>query len=335
MTGGLRIGVVGATGLLGREVVEVLDAERIDVAELRPFAGDRSLGEDVEFQGDVLPVRAEDDDWTGLDVVLLCTPATAALDLVRTALRAEIACIDCSGALVGSSEVPLAIARLGFHDGLVTAPLISAPPGPALVWAPVLAALQREAGLRRVIGSVLHSASSSGRAGVEALSEQTLALLNQREWHACEAPAGPRAFDCRAHAVEDEASKEGAAPVEALLAAILGRVLGPDVGIAATSIHVPTFAGQGASLGIETERPLGVDRAAEVLGAAPGVEVWTEPDGPSTRDAVGRDEVIVGRLRTDPSVASGHGLLLWLSADPVRLAAANAVRLLRARFPGA
>ncbi|HEM46969.1 MAG TPA: hypothetical protein ENO23_07980 [Alphaproteobacteria bacterium] len=335
MSAPLRIGIVGATGLLGREVIEVLEAERFPVLELRAFAGDRSLGEDVEFQGDVVPVRVDDDDWTGLDVVVLCTPAAAALDLVRAALHAEVPCIDCSGALVGSAEVPLAIADLGARDDLAAAPLISAAPGPALVWAPVLAALQREAGLRRVTGSVLHSASSAGRAGVAALSEQTLALLNQREWHGVDVPAGPRAFDCHAHAVHDDEDKERAAPIEAQLVAILRRLLGPDVAIAVTSVHVPTFAGQGVTLSVETERPLGPERAAEVLAAAPGVEVWGEGEGPSTRDSVGRGEVIVGRLRTDPTAPPGHGVLLWLVGDPVRLAAANVVKLLRARFAGA
>jgi len=333
MSAGLRIGVVGATGLLGRELIEVLDEGGLAVAEIRPFAGDRSLGEDVEFGGDVLPVRTELDDWAGLDALVLCTPAPTALDLVRDALRAEIPCIDCSGALVASSEVPLAIARLGAHDALGSAPLITAPPGAALVWAPVLAALQREAGVRRVVGSVLHSASSSGRAGVEALSEHTLALLNQRPWTGAEAPPGPRAFDCHAHAAGSEASKEGAAPVEAQLVAVLHRLLGPGVAVVATSIHVPTFAGQGATLAVETERPIAPERAAELLQGTPGVDVWADGEGPSTRDAVGRDEVIVGRLRADPTAEPGRGLLLWLAGDPVRLGAANVVALLRARFP--
>jgi aspartate-semialdehyde dehydrogenase len=335
VSAGLRIGVVGATGLLGRELIELLDAERIRVDVLRPLAGDRSLGEEVEFHGEPLPVEVDDGDWRGLDVVVLCTPAAAALDRVRAALRAEVPCIDCSGSLVGSSEVPMAIADLGAHDGLGAAPLISAPPGPALLWAPVLAALQREAGLRRVVGSVLHSASSSGRAGVETLSEQTLALLNQREWDGTEAPPGPRAFDCQAQSLADDGDKDGATAVEAQLARILLRLLGPDVAIAATSIHVPTFAGQGASLGIETERPLGVARAAQVLAATHGVDLWDGGDGPSTRDSVGRDDVIVGRLRADPTAPDGRGLLLWVVGDPVRLAAANALKLLRARFPEA
>jgi aspartate-semialdehyde dehydrogenase len=96
---------------------------------------------------------------------------------------------------------------------------------------------------------------------------------------------------------------------------------------------VPTFAGQGATLSIETERPIAADHAARVLAGTPGLDVRREGPAPGTRDAVGREEVIVGRLRADETAAPGHGLLVWLTADPVRLGASNAVRLLRARFP--
>jgi len=330
----LRIGIAGATGLLGRELVAVLEAAALPIAELQLFAPDHSIGEDVEFHGEALPVGPMLDSLVGLDALVICTPGASALDFVRAALKVEVPCIDCSGSLAGSPEIPLALSGLGAHDGLANAPVISSPPGPALIWAPVLAAIQREAGIRRVVGSVLHSASSSGRAGIEGLSEQTLDLLNQRP-PSSDAPfVGPQAFDCHAHGVSEEVDKDGAAPVEAQLGLILHRLLGADLRIATTSIHVPTFAGQGAALAIETGRALSIERAAEVLAAAPGIDLWSDGDAPSTRDAVGRDEVIVGRLRADPSVEPGHGLLVWLAGDPLRLAAANVATLLGARFPG-
>lgn len=328
----LRIGIAGATGLLGRELVSVLEADGLPIGDLELFAGDRSLGEDVEFGGDGLAVRPLPESLVGLDAIVVCTPIGTALDLVRAALRAEIPCIDCSGSLASSPEIPLALAGLGAHDGLASAPLISSPPGAALIWAPVLAAIQREVGLRRVVGSVLTSASSSGRAGIEALSEETLALLNQRD-SAIEAESGgPHAFDCHVHGGRDEPDKEGRAPAEAQLTSILQRLLGADLRVAATCVHVPTFAGQGASLAIETQRALSPGRAAEIFATADGIDLWSEGDAPSTRDAVGADDVIVGRLRADASLEAGHGLLLWVAGDPLRLAAINAARLLRARF---
>jgi aspartate-semialdehyde dehydrogenase len=329
----LRIGIAGATGLLGRELVAVLESDSLPVGSLELFASDRSLGEDVEFGGEGVAVNPLPDSLVGLDAIVVCTPIGAALDLVRAALRAEVPCIDCSGSLASSPEVPLALAGLGAHDGLASAPLISSPPGAALIWAPVLAAIQREVGVRRVVGSVLCSASSSGRAGIAGLSEETLALLNQRESEVEGESGGPHAFDCHAHGGPDDLDKEGRAPAEAQLASILQRLLGADLRIAATCVHVPTFAGQGATFAIETQRALSLERAAEIFEAAEGIDLWADGAAPSTRDAVGRDDVIVGRLRADSSLEPGHGLLLWAAGDPLRLAAINAARLLRARFP--
>ena len=91
MRDGLRIGVVGATGLLGQELIAALDEESAPLGELQVFAGEESLGQDVDFRGESLPVQTPVESLRGLDVVLLCTPAAAALDWVRIALRSEVA----------------------------------------------------------------------------------------------------------------------------------------------------------------------------------------------------------------------------------------------------
>ena len=335
MSAGRRIAVLGATGTLGRELLAVLEDGDLGLGEVRVFAGDGSLGETLEFRGEILPVEAGPVDFRGLDAAVLCTPASVSLDLVRQALRAEVACIDCSGALLASSEVPLVVADLGVHDGLSGAPLISAPTGPTLVWAPVLSVLQREAGLARVVGTVLHSASSAGRGGVKALSAQTLALIGQQEMFESPDHPGVVAFGSTPHGGrEDEpAGKDGAAPAEAELLASLHRLLGGDVRVSSSSVQVPSFAGQGAALWVETERPLSPAQASAALARSPGIEVLEDAVEASTRDAVGSDSVRVARLRADPSASEpGRQLMLWLAADPVRLAAVNASKLLRTRL---
>ncbi len=336
MTSSLRLGLVGATGTLGREVILVLEEEGFPIQELRVFAGERSLGEEVELNGRSLPIESGQPEFQGLDAVLLCTPASVALDLIRQALRVEVPCIDCSGALLGSNEVPLVIADLGAHDGVQGAPLISGPGGPTLVWGPVLSALQREAGLVSIVGTVLHSASSLGRAGIEALSEQTLSLLNQRLPADSDPFPGPMAFDTLVHAAGEgggEGAKDGAAPAEGDLMASLYRLLGPGVRVAVTSVHVPSFAGQGGALRVETERPLSPEEARRVFSATAGISLLEDVAEASTRSAVGSPDILLTRLRADPSAERFEcSLLFWLAADPVRLAALNAVKLLRARF---
>jgi aspartate-semialdehyde dehydrogenase len=338
VTAGRRIAVVGATGTLGQELLAVLEESDLGLAELRVVASDRSVGETLEFRGERLAVQAGAVDFSGLDAVVLCTPAPVALDLIRQLLRVEVACIDCSGALLSSSEVPLVVADLGAHDGLSGAPLISAPTGPTLVWAPVLSVLQREAGLVRVVGTVLHSASSAGHGGIEALSAQTLALIGQRETFKSPEYPGLVAFGSAPHGgrEDDPAGKDDGAPAESDLAASLHRLLGRDVVVSSSSVQVPSFAGQGGALWVETERPLSATQAGAALAASPGIEVLKDAEEASTRDAVGCEAVRVARLRTDPSAPEpGRQLMFWLAADPVRLAALNALKLLRARLgPG-
>ncbi len=335
MSGGPRLGIVGATGTLGQELLAALDDAQLGLGEVRAFAGERSLGETLEFSGERLSVISGDIDFTGLDAVVLCTPARVSLELIRQALRVETPCIDCSAALLGSSEVPLVLADLGAHDGVRGAPLISSPTGATLAWGPVLSVLQGAAGLVRVVGTVLHSASSAGRVGIEALSEQTLALLGQQETPESEGLPGPVAFGSvpQAGSAEGGESKDGASPAEAELVAALERLLGRDVAVIPSSVHVPSFAGQGSTLWVETERPLSPEQAASLLSAAPGIEVVDAAEDATTRDVVGCEEVRVARLRADPGAPEpGRNLLLWLAADPVRLAAANAVKLLRLRL---
>jgi aspartate-semialdehyde dehydrogenase len=333
---GLRIAIVGATGTLGAEVLTVLDEDCFPVAGLRLFASGRSLGRDIEFQGQVISVEVEAPDLVGLDLLILCTPKPISLDWIRRALHAEVPCLDCSGALADSPEVPLVIADLGAHDRVSSAPVITMPTGPALACALVLSALQCEAGLSRVVLTVLHSASAAGRRGIESLSQQTLALLNQQPSPDSDVFAGPVAFDCFAHppGEEEDAGKDGAAFTEARLASSLRRLLGPDVGLAISSVQVPAFAGEGTTLAVQTGSPLTLERARALLEAAPGVDLRDDdPCGPTFREALGIDEVLVSRLRADPSAPDGEtALLMWLAADPVRLAAANVVKLARARF---
>jgi aspartate-semialdehyde dehydrogenase len=333
MTAALRLGVVGATGILGEELLSVLEDARLDLAELRPFAGKRSMGDTVEFAGASLPVLSGEVDFTGLDAVILCTPPAVSLELIRQALRVEAPCIDCSGALLASPEVPLVIADLGAHDGVSAAPLLASPTGTTLVWGPVLSALQREVGLVRVVGTVLHSASSAGRAGIELLSEQTLALIGQQERAEDEPLEGPMAFASLPHARAVGEEKDGAALAEAQLRTSLHRLLGGGVDVVSSSVYVPSFAGQGSALWVETERPLSPGQAGSLFAGAPGIDPIGDDETANTRDVVGCEEVQVARLRSDSSAEEpGRHLMFWLAADPVRLGALNAVKLLRARF---
>lgn len=325
---GLRIALGGATGLLGREVAAVLDESGVHVASLHPFATDGAMGEGIEWKGDEEAVAAGLPSLASIDLLIVCTPRHAALDLVREALRAEVACIDCSGSLSGSAEVPLVASGLSTASTWLGAPLVAAATGPSLAWAQVLAPIAAEVGLRRVVGTLLRPVSHVGRAGIDALSEQTIGLLTHQEPE----DAGPFdrtvAFDCVPGLGEGEGDDGSRA--EAEIARDLGRLLPGQPGFQITAIQVPAFVGDGSALSIETERPLSPGEATELLSKATNVELWDAEGGPSTRDTAGRDHALVGRLRADPSVE--NGLSLWVASDSLRLTARNVVAITEMRL---
>jgi aspartate-semialdehyde dehydrogenase len=326
---GLRIGVVGATGTLGSELIEALSASSIRVAQLVPIATARSLGADIEFQDAVYPVETELPDLHGLDFIFLCAPRAASLAVAREALHAGVPGIDLSGALAPTVEVPLQVAHLGIPEEEAGAPLVATPTGPALAWALALHPLADCAGLERARGTVLDSASAVGARGTEALMSESLALFNQQDLPDPTVFSRPIAFDCGPGAGRPGSDSDSAREQQAV--ADLGRLLGSEIGFSISSVQVPTFLGLGSSISLETREPLDPDEARAVLAKAPGVDVWPDDiGGPSLRAAFGREEVLVGRIHSDPTAE--NGLLLWLAADPLCLAAANAVALAEARL---
>lgn len=319
----MRVAIVGATGSLGAEVLAVLDESALAVRELVPIATERSLGTEVEFRGGVFPVETELTALRGCDFAFLCAPVAASLEAVRALLHAQVAGIDCSGALAAAPEVPL-VAELG---GALDAPLLAIPPGLSLACARVVAPLARAFGVSRVVATLVLSASASGagRAAVEALAEETISLLGQQELPDPPALGHPVAFDVLPWIgpIEDD----GATAHERNFAAVLTRVLA-TASVAVTALRVPTFCGDGVTLAIEMGEQAPLEGVLDRLGKTAGVSLAGV--GPTTRVAAGSDLVHVGRVRSDASRA--ESVLAWLTADSVRLSAAHAVRVAEARF---
>ena len=323
----LRVAVVGATGSLGGELLDQLRERRFPLQELRPIATDRSLGATVDWLGHELPVATESETLRGLDLVLVCTPPAAALDWIRRALQAGVACVDFSGAVASRPDVPLLDADRTLDPEALAAPLLAAPAPATLALARVLAPIREAAGLVRVSATLCEAASGAGRAGVDALQTETIALFNQEDLPQTGLDHTV-AFDCRPASGPLDAAGESA--LESRIDAELGRLLSAELPRSITALRVPTFAGMGIHLAIETERELAPGECRERLGKTAGVTAWSVDPGPTTRDAIGEDDILVGRVRRDPS--SARGLLLWLALDPARLAASNALRIAEARF---
>jgi aspartate-semialdehyde dehydrogenase len=326
---GLRVAVIGATGTLGSDLLSVLEARRFPLAELIPVATERSMGKAVDFYEQSIPVETGLLSLRGLDLVFLCVPGSEALEWVRGALHAETPCIDLSGVVEGAAEVPLLVANLRPDPVDLAQPVIATPAGSTLAWSLVLEPIQRSVGLRRVVGTAFEAVSSAGSAGIESLQAEAIALFGQRE--VPEPTVFPRgiAFNCIPMVGEPGKGVETEAE-EALLRG-LRRLLGAELPVAVTAVRVPTFSGAGASVAVETAEEFSAAELSELLAKSPGVAL---PDdamaSPTLREAAESEVVLVGRIRSDPSCE--RGLLFWLAADPVRLAASNAVRLAETRF---
>ena len=312
-------------------------------------ASAESAGTEFEFRGEALDVVSEWPVLKGRDLVVICTPAAEALEIVREALRAEVPCIDCSGVLANQSEVPMPIpptmslstsnpgatGAIELGDALVEkAPLLSVPSGTTLAWAAILEAFD----ISRVIGTALCSASAQGRHGVLALSQESIALFNQSETPST-GPAG--------QVVAFDVIPGGGIDCERVQQECR-RLFGEALRIGVTSVQVPTFVGEGASLALELETPMDADEVESRLTAMDGVSLAqdgvgsrglvaieadaTEPLGPTLRDAIGSDEILVGRIEADASLPAGEGWRLWLAFDPLRLVADQALRLASRRL---
>jgi aspartate-semialdehyde dehydrogenase len=326
---GLRVAVIGATGTMGSDLLSVLEAQRFPLAELVPVATERSFGSAVEFHGQSIPVETDLPSLRGLGLVFLCVPGSEALDWVRMALHAEVPCIDLSGAVEGAEEVPLLVAHLCPDPADLVQPVIATPAGPTLAWSLVLEPIHRCAGLRRVVGTAFESVSGAGSAGIESLQAEAIALFGQRALPEPTVFPHGIAFNCIP--MVGEVGEGAETEVEEALVRGLRRLLGAELPLAVTAVQVPTFSGTGASIAVEVAEDLSPAELSELLAKSPGVALSGDAmPSPTIRDAAESELVLVGRIRSDPS--SERGLLLWLAADPVRLAASNAVRLAESRF---
>jgi len=323
----LKLALAGATGAVGRAVLETLEERDLPVETLRLFASPRSAGSQLDFRGDELRVDAlADGAFAGLDAAIFATPATVSREWATRAWAAGCVAVDLSAAFRGDPDVPLVVPELNGDAALAFEKkgIVAAPGAPAAALALALAPLHTAAGLERVSAVVLEPASGAGHAGVEQLEREAADLMNGRE------PEGPGAVPHRLafNLVPQVGAFEpsGSTDAEAGLAAELRRLLGaPGLQVSTTAVRVPVFYGTVAVVSLAFARHLAPDAARAALRGAAGVKVLDAPGEsvyPMPMLAVIDESAMVGRIRaTGP-----RQLELVVSADNLRRgAAANAV----------
>ena len=336
--GGLRVGIVGATGQVGAVMREILAERDFPVAEMRYFASARSAGTSLPWQGrDVEVEDAATADPSGLDVALFSAGASTSREQAPRFAAAGVTVVDNSSAWRMDPEVPLVVSEVN-PDAIAHAAkgIIANPNCTTMAAMPVLKVLHDEAGLVRLIASTYQAVSGSGVAGVEELAGQLRAVgdrapLLARDGAAVELPApskyvAPIAFNVlpMAGSVVDDGSEE--TDEEQKLRNESRKILDiADLLVSGTCVRVPVFTGHSLSINAEFASPMPAKRARELLADAPGVQLL---DVPTPLVAAGRDPSFVGRIRQDTGVPDDRGLVLFVSNDNLRKGAAlNTVQI--------
>ena len=318
----LAVAVVGATSIVGEEIVRLLGDRQLPIAEVRALGTARTAGRRVETAtiGLVGPGA-----FTGIDLAFFAAGPTVASTYVPDAVRAGATVIDCSSRFRLDDGVPLVVPEVNAALLADAGSLLASPSSTAVGLAVVLAPLAAVAGLRRVVVSTYQSAAGAGRRAVERLSKESIGLLSGQGDDDVELR---RAFNCVPQVGTIEA--DGIASHERAIVAEVRKVLGLDaLRMQVTAVRVPMFFGMAASVSVELERPLDRAAASALLRGGRGLFVHDDGDPvglPTPADVVGSQATHVGRVREDPSVP--NGLALWITLDSIEKGAAlNAVQI--------
>ena len=323
------VAVVGAVGMVGREMIRTLEARRFPVGELRPLDVADRRGERLTFRGESIACEVADAaHFAGVDLAIFSAGGEASLALAPEAVRHGAVVIDNSSAWRMHPDCPLVVPEVNPHDLAWHHGIIANPNCSTIQMVVVLKPIHDRASVRRVVVSTYQSASGAGRHGIDELLAQTRDLLDRG------AIAPPATFP---HQLAfslipqiDVFQEMGYTKEEWKMVHETCKILGdPSIRVTATTVRVPVPVSHSESVNVETERRLPADDARELLRSAPGVRVIDDPAArayPMPAMAAGTDEVFVGRIRDDPTIP--NGLNLWIVADNVRKGAAlNAVQI--------
>src|SRR5262245_2508784 len=328
--GEYRVGVVGATGAVGSTILEVVAERKFPVGELRPLASARSAGSKVPFAGGEVEVKElTEDSIQGLDLILSSAGGKVSSAWAPKWIEAGAVVIDNTSFWRMHEDVPLVVAGVNDdavqeHNGLVANPNCT-----TMQLMVALKPILDEAGIERLIVSTYQSVSGTGRNAIEELRGQSEAVLRGKP---VEAKVYPHqvAFNVLPQ-VETFKDGDDYTTEERKVMAETRKILGlsEDVGISATCVRVPVVTGHSESVNVQTERELSPAECRELLSEAAGLVVLDDPGAaiyPLPIAAAGRDEVLVGRIRRDPS--HERCLNLWVVGDNLRKGAAtNAVQV--------
>ncbi|MFW6273485.1 MAG: aspartate-semialdehyde dehydrogenase [Halanaerobium sp.] len=320
--------VVGATGLVGREMLKILSSRDFPINELKVIASSRSEGKKIKFEDRELTVEVvKDDTFENIDIALFSAGSDISKKVAPMVKKAGGIVVDNSNAFRMDPEAPLVVPEVNGEDLKEHKQIIANPNCSTIQMVMLLKPLSDKYGLKRLVINTYQAVSGAGKKAVDELVEQTKAYLNEEEIksenfnHQIAFNAIPQ-IDIF---LENDYTKE-----EMKMINETRKILHlSDLAVTATCVRIPVMYGHGESLNIELENEFNIEELKKIIAAQKNVELIDDPAAekyPLQIDTENNDNVLVGRIRRDNSLE--NGLNLWLTANNLRKGAAlNAVQI--------
>ena len=327
---GCNLAIAGITGAVGQEFLSILEERNFPFDSIKMLASSRSKGKKIEFKGKTYIVEElTKDSFSGVDIALFSAGASRSKEFGPAAVEAGAVVVDNSSAFRMDPEVPLVIPEINPQEiannkGIIANPNCSTIIGIVPIWP-----LHQANPVKRMVVSTYQAASGAGQSAMKELETQSQEILDGKE-PTCNAFPYQIAFNVFSH--NSSLKPNGYNEEEMKMVNETRKIFAcPEIMITCTCIRIPVFRAHCESINLEFTDPITPDQVRELLSTAPGVTVMDDREHnrfPMPIDASGKDDVLVGRIRQDESIADNRGINIWVAGDQLRKGAAlNAVQI--------
>ena len=327
-----NVAVAGATGVVGQEMLKVLEQRNFPLKRLLPLASERSLGKSVEFKNQKIKVELlGKDSFRDIDIALFSAGAGVSKNIAPFAAQSGAVVIDNSSAFRMDKDIPLVVPEVNPEDAFKQKGIIANPNCSTIQMVLALKPIQDKIGIKRVVVSTYQAVSGWGKKALEQLWQELAEIIKDRDPYAAKdlKKVLPHQIAFNLFPQIDVFLEGGYTKEELKMVQETRKIMHQDLNISATCVRVPILISHSEAVNLELEKPATPEEIRELLKNAPGVIVQDEPQKdlyPMPLYAAEKDAVFVGRIRKDETVQ--NGIWLWIVSDNLRKGAAlNAVQI--------
>jgi len=327
---GCNLAIAGVTGAVGQEFLAILQQRDFPFDSLKMLASSRSSGKKIEFKKkEYIVEELTADSFNGIDIALFSAGGERSKEFAPAAVKAGAVVVDNSSAFRMERDVPLVIPEINpekikQHNGIIANPNCSTIIGIVPIWP-----LHKANPVKRMVVSTYQAVSGAGAAAMRELEQQSRDVLAGKK-PVCEIFPYQIAFNCLSH--KSKISPNGCNEEEMKMVNETRKIFDcPQIAITCTCIRIPVFRAHCESINLEFTDPITPAQVRDLLSTAPGVSIIDDRENnrfPMPIDAAGKDDIFVGRIRQDESIADNRGINIWVAGDQLRKGAAlNAVQI--------